>query len=41
MPCHAQHTCFNTLLLPEYSAEAVLRERLALALANAQGFGLR
>ncbi len=35
------HTCFNTLLLPEYSSEEVLRSRLTLALANAEGFGLR
>jgi hypothetical protein len=35
------HTCFNTLLLPHYSSEEVLRARLALALDNAEGFGLR
>ncbi|GAX80909.1 hypothetical protein CEUSTIGMA_g8344.t1 [Chlamydomonas eustigma] len=35
------HTCFNTLLLPEYSSKEKLNERLALAIENAQGFGLR
>ena len=35
------HTCYNTLLLPEYSSRAKLRERLLLAIDNAQGFGLR
>jgi hypothetical protein len=34
------HTCFNHLLLPAYSSKAVLRERLLLALENAEGFGL-
>lgn len=36
----AAHTCFNHLLLPEYSSEAVLREKLLLAISNAEGFGL-
>jgi hypothetical protein len=35
------HTCFNTLMLPEYTTPEALRERLALALANHEGFGLR
>jgi len=35
------HTCFNTLLLPEYSSKAKLSEKLRVALMNAQGFGLQ
>lgn len=34
------HTCFNHLLVPEYSSEGVLREKLLMAIANAEGFGL-
>jgi hypothetical protein len=33
------YTCYGTLLLPEYQDKEVLRERLAMALENAQGFG--
>ncbi|KAJ9151180.1 Hect domain containing protein [Pleurostoma richardsiae] len=33
------YTCYGTLLLPEYRDKEVLRERLAMALENAQGFG--
>ncbi|KAI1777034.1 hypothetical protein F4818DRAFT_333201 [Hypoxylon cercidicola] len=33
------YTCYGTLLLPEYRDMDVLRERLAMALENAQGFG--
>jgi len=34
------HTCFNHLLLPEYSSKDKLRERLIAAISNAEGFGL-
>lgn len=34
------HTCFNTLLLPEYSSKAKMLDRLRLAIMNAEGFGL-
>ncbi|KAI9188937.1 hypothetical protein H9P43_000359 [Blastocladiella emersonii ATCC 22665] len=34
------HTCFNVLMLPEYASEAALAEKLRLAIANAEGFGL-
>ncbi|KXZ42806.1 hypothetical protein GPECTOR_117g371 [Gonium pectorale] len=34
------HTCFNHMLLPHYNSKEVLRERLELALQNAEGFGL-
>ena len=35
------HTCFNSLLLPDYSSAAKLREKLLTAISNAQGFGLQ
>ncbi|PNH11036.1 Ubiquitin-protein ligase E3A, partial [Tetrabaena socialis] len=35
------HTCFNTLLLPDYATRARLKAKLLLAIENAQGFGLR
>ncbi|KAK6086667.1 HECT-domain-containing protein [Seiridium cupressi] len=33
------YTCYGTLLLPEYRDKEVLKERLGMALENAQGFG--
>ncbi|KAJ2901629.1 putative HECT-domain-containing protein [Zalerion maritima] len=33
------YTCYGTLLLPEYRDKEVLKERLGMALQNAQGFG--
>ncbi|CEG46973.1 E3 ubiquitin protein ligase [Plasmopara halstedii] len=35
------HTCFNHLLLPEYSSRDKLKERLLIAINQAEGFGLR
>lgn len=35
------HTCFNTLLLPEYSTPELLLKKLVLAINHCQGFGLR
>lgn len=35
------HTCFNILLLPEYSCRAKMQDRLQLAIMNAEGFGLQ
>ncbi|CAM9439656.1 unnamed protein product [Heterosigma akashiwo] len=35
------HTCFNTLLLPEYATAAKLRERLLVAVRECEGFGLQ
>ncbi|KAL9013372.1 MAG: hypothetical protein Q9173_001920 [Seirophora scorigena] len=32
-------TCYGRLLLPQYSGEAVLREKLCLAIENCKGFG--
>jgi alpha-tubulin suppressor-like RCC1 family protein len=37
----SSHTCFNTLLLPDYSTKEKMEAKMELALANAQGFGLR
>lgn len=34
------HTCFNVLLLSEYSHKAKLRSKLFTAIQNAEGFGL-
>eukprot|EP01105_Mastigella_eilhardi_P004982 TRINITY_DN1671_c0_g1_i12.p2 TRINITY_DN1671_c0_g1~~TRINITY_DN1671_c0_g1_i12.p2 ORF type:complete len:493 (+),score=116.51 TRINITY_DN1671_c0_g1_i12:1710-3188(+) len=34
-------TCFNYLVIPEYSTEEKLRERLCTALDNCEGFGMR
>ncbi len=34
------HTCFNTLLLPEYDSRERMADRLRLAILNAEGFGL-
>lgn len=35
------HTCFNHLLLPEYSTREKLKDRLLLAITQSEGFGLR
>jgi len=35
------HTCFNHLLLPEYTSEKKTRDMLLLAINNSEGFGLR
>ncbi|XP_041115852.1 ubiquitin-protein ligase E3A isoform X2 [Polyodon spathula] len=34
------HTCFNVLLLPEYSTQEKLKERLLKAITYAKGFGM-
>jgi len=34
------HTCFNHLLLPQYSSRDKLQERLVTAINNAEGFGM-
>lgn len=33
-------TCFNLLLLPEYTSRDMLREMLVVAIDNAEGFGM-
>jgi hypothetical protein len=35
------HTCFNVLLIPEYSTKDKLRKKMAIALQNSEGFGLK
>ncbi|XP_021913778.1 probable E3 ubiquitin-protein ligase HECTD2 isoform X2 [Zootermopsis nevadensis] len=34
------HTCFNQLVLPTYENEDLLRQKLIIAISNAEGFGL-
>lgn len=34
------HTCFNHLVIPEYSSKDKLREKLLLAMENSEGFGI-
>jgi len=36
----SSHTCFNHLLIPEYNSKEKLRQKLLLAINNAEGFGL-
>lgn len=36
----AAHTCFNVLLLPEYSSKEKLQERLLKAISYSKGFGM-
>lgn len=35
------HTCFNTLLIPEYDSKFLLKERLLKAIEECEGFGLK
>jgi len=35
------HTCFNTLLLPEYTSSDILKDRLLKAIYECEGFGLK
>lgn len=35
------HTCYNYLLLPEYTCEIKMRKLLVTAISNSEGFGLR
>jgi hypothetical protein len=39
--CPTAATCFNTLLLPEYSSEAKLKRKLLVAIRECSGFGLQ
>ncbi|KAL1122994.1 hypothetical protein AAG570_003318 [Ranatra chinensis] len=34
------HTCFNQLVLPQYTSKQQLKEKLIIAISNAEGFGL-
>ena len=42
VPCRLpmSHTCFNQLVLPSYGSRKVLKQKLMIALQNAEGFGL-
>ena len=35
------HTCFNHLLLPDYSTLEIMKEKLIYAMTQSEGFGLR
>jgi len=35
------HTCFNTMLIPEYSSQAKLNKLVRLAVSECEGFGLK
>lgn len=35
------HTCFNQLVLPSYRSRKILKQKLLIALQNAEGFGLQ
>jgi len=35
------HTCFNQLVLPDYRSRKLLKQKLMIALQNAEGFGLQ
>ena len=35
------HTCFNLILLPEYSTRELLKDRLLTAINECEGFGLK
>ncbi|CAM9992588.1 unnamed protein product, partial [Choristocarpus tenellus] len=35
------HTCFNTLMLPEYSSSEKLKKNLEIAINECEGFGLK
>ncbi|CAM9581795.1 unnamed protein product [Chrysoparadoxa australica] len=37
----SSHTCFNSLLLPDYGSKEKLKPKLGLALTEFQGFGLK
>jgi hypothetical protein len=34
------HTCFNQLVIPEYSSKDILRKKLLTAIENSEGFGM-
>ncbi|XP_064630554.1 probable E3 ubiquitin-protein ligase HECTD2 isoform X2 [Lineus longissimus] len=34
------HTCFNQLVLPHYKTKKVLKQKLTIAIQNAEGFGM-
>ncbi len=34
------HTCFNQLVLPAYKSKKALKQKLIIAIQNAEGFGI-
>jgi hypothetical protein len=34
------HTCFNQLVIPQYSSKDILRKKLLVAIENSTGFGM-
>lgn len=34
------HTCFNQLCLPPYKSRKILKQKLTIAISNAEGFGI-
>lgn len=36
----SSHTCFNQLVIPNYSCKDILREKLKIAIENSRGFGM-
>lgn len=36
----SSHTCFNHLLLPEYTTKEIMEQKLKHAIQNCRGFGL-
>ena len=34
------HTCFNQLVLPAYKNKKVLKQKMIIAVQNAEGFGI-
>ena len=34
------HTCFNQLVLPAYTSKKTLKQKLLIAIQNAEGFGI-
>jgi hypothetical protein len=41
MPLPSSRTCFATLVLPLYPSKQILKEKLLIAIENAEGFGMR
>lgn len=35
------HTCFNQLVLPNYESKEILKNKLQIAIENAEGFGFK
>jgi ubiquitin-protein ligase E3 A len=40
MKLPSSHSCFNHLVLPNYSSKDILRQKLMMAIENSTGFGM-